>query len=181
MAAKKQGAGKSNPLMLNRQSWNRDAVMAHVCNELATSSRSLGSILKAGKDGFELPDYSTICQWMSDDKAISEKYARAKEDQADYLGEEFLELHEKAWVPVEVDGVPLMVNGSIVRTVNKASAAAVRLEADNKKWLMGKLRPKKYGDKIQVGGAEDLPPIQQSVSITPEEAYRRMLDGGTTK
>lgn len=77
--------------------------------------------------------------------------------------------------------MPLMVNGSIVRTVNKASAAAVRLEADNKKWLMGKLRPKKYGDKIQVGGAEDLPPIQQSVSITPEEAYRRMLDGGTTK
>ena len=39
----------------------------------------------------------------------------------------------------------------------------------------------KYGKKLQVGGAEDLPPIQQSVSISPEEAYRRMLDGGTTK
>lgn len=40
--------------------------------------------------------------------------------------------------------------------------------------------PAKYGDKVAIGGAEDLPPIksESNVNITPEEAYKRMIGGG---
>ncbi|HQX62628.1 MAG TPA: hypothetical protein PK593_04110 [Thermomicrobiales bacterium] len=35
-----------------------------------------------------------------------------------------------------------------------------RLRVDTRKWILSKMLPKVYGDKIAVGGAEDLPPIQ---------------------
>lgn len=67
------------------------------------------------------------------------------------MAEELAELHNKAWVPAyDMEGNPLMnASGVPLMTVDKASAAIVRLEADNKKWLMGKLKPRKYGDKVQ--------------------------------
>lgn len=186
-ATKKPAEKKAKPknpahqLMLDGHEWDRSAVMDVVCDKLATSSKGLGTILSGGHDGLTLPSFSTVMKWMEEDSKLSDRYARAKEAQAEYMGEEFLELHEKAWVPVMVDGVPLVVDGKPVMTVNRASASAVKLEADNKKWLMSKLKPKKYGDKIAIGGAEDLPPIQQNstVTLTPEEAYKAMLNGGS--
>ena len=34
-----------------------------------------------------------------------------------------------------------------------------RLQVDARKWAAGKLAPKKYGDKLAVGGDEDAPPF----------------------
>lgn len=149
--AAKKPAKPLHPLMKDGKDWNRELVMDHICDCLASSSKGLGSILAAGYDGHVLPSYSTMMKWMGEDSALSERYAHAKEAQAEVMGEEMAELHNKAWVPVLVDGVPLMdKDGKPLLTVDKASVAAVRLEAENKKWLMGKLRPKKYGDKLEL-------------------------------
>ena len=43
--------------------------------------------------------------------------------------------------------------------------ARSRLRVDARKWLAAKLAPKKYGEKIAVGGADDLPPIKQSLRV----------------
>lgn len=144
----------SNPLMLNGQSWDREKVMDIVCNAIASSSRSVTTILEAGYQGWPLPDYSTFARWIAEkkegDNPLAALYRSAKEAQADYMAEELTELHNKAWVPLLDKSGDLIFgpDGRMVMTVNKASAAIVRLEADNKKWLMGKLRPKRYGDKI---------------------------------
>lgn len=149
-AAPKKAAPR-HPLMVNGQSWNREAVMSIVCSRIASSSMSIATILAVGYEGNTLPDYWTFKKWLAEDAELATQYARAKEDQADFLGEEMIQLHEKAWVPIlDGNGQPIMVNGKPLRTVDKASAAAVRLEAENKKWLMGKLRPKKYGDVTKV-------------------------------
>lgn len=96
------------------------------------------------------PHISNVLRWLADEEkaAFRDQYARAREAQADAMAEDLVDLHEKAWVPVMIGDAPLIIDGKPVMTVNKASAAAVRLEAENKKWLMGKLKPKKYGDKI---------------------------------
>jgi hypothetical protein len=47
-----------------------------------------------------------------------------------------------------------------------------RLAVDAMKWTLSKLLPKKYGDKLAIGGAEDLGPVQlswKSRSTTPRE------------
>jgi len=141
--------------MVNGQSWDREKVMDILCNAIASSSKSITTILAAGHDGHSLPDYATVARWLAEKdesgaNPLCDQYARAKEAQAEFMAEELAELHNKAWVPV-IDaetGKPIMVDGKPVMTVDKASAAIVRLESDNKKWLMGKLKPKRYGDKV---------------------------------
>lgn len=162
MATKKTAKAKKPgkpipPLHINHQAWDKAAVMAIVCERVASSTKSMVTILADGYEGNPLPTYTAVKEWLSGSEALAAQYARAKEDQADFMGEEMAELHNKAWIPVLVDGVPLMVDGKPLMTVDKASVALVRLEADNKKWLMGKLRPKKYGDRTTLAGDSDNP------------------------
>lgn len=129
-----------------------------VCDALAGSSRSVASILAEGYQGHAMPLFSVMSRWLTEEgdeaQALRNQYARAKEAQADYMAEELAELHNKAWVPVLSDDGRVLMDGAgkPLMTVDKASAAVVRLEADNKKWLMSKLRPKKYGDKLELDG-----------------------------
>jgi hypothetical protein len=37
-----------------------------------------------------------------------------------------------------------------------------RLQIDTRKWLLSRWLPKVYGDKLAVGGADDLPPIKSA-------------------
>lgn len=167
-----------NPLMKDDREWDREKVLDVVCDRIACSNKGIASILAEPHLGFPLPTYSTFMKWLSEDSSLSDRYAHAKDDQLEFLEQEMRELHNKAWVPV-VDregNVVRDADGQIVMTVNKASAAIVRIEAENKKWLMGKLKPKKYGDKLQVGGAEDLPPMQTKTTMTPDEAYLALLN-----
>ena len=157
VGAVRKAAAKApaSPFKINGKEWDREKVMDAVCNAIASSSKSITTILAAGHKGHSLPDYATVARWLNETdengaNPICDQYARAKEAQAEFMGEELAELHSKAWVPVlDPDtGMPIVVDGRPLMTVDKASAAIVRLEADNKKWLMGKLKPRRFGDKV---------------------------------
>ncbi len=85
----------------------------------------------------EMPGYRTIMTWLSDEKKgdFRHKYARAREDQADYLADEIIDIADE----------PVTCNEDVARN---------RLRVDARKWVASKLKPKKYGDKIEheVGG-----------------------------
>ena len=163
----------ANPLKINGKEWDREKVMAVVCNAIASSSKGITTILAAGHEGHPLPDYFTISKWMNEKDEngacpIGEMYARAKEAQAEFMGEELAELHNKAWVPVlDPDtGLPIIIDGKPIMTVDKSSAAIVRLEADNKKWLMAKLKPRRFGDKVtQEHVGEGGGPIKARIAV----------------
>lgn len=126
-----KGKESPHPLMIDQRGFDRLKTMLFICQELATSSRGLGNILKAGINGMKLPEYSTIMQWMIDDKALSDMYARAKEDQGDFMADEMLDIADAT----AEDNVAVQRN---------------RLRVDTRKWLAAKLKPKKYGEKIDV-------------------------------
>ena len=175
----------AHPLMLGAREWDRQKVTDIVCNAIAASSRSIATILAAGHDGWNLPDYATFARWLGEsddagDNPLRDQYARAKEAQADYMAEELAELHEKAWVPmIDPDtGEPIRdKDGRVLRYVDKSSAAVVRLEAENKKWLMGKLKPKKYADKqSHEHSGPNGGPIQARIGIEFVRAPQRAED-----
>lgn len=90
-----------------------------------------------------MPAPSTICLWLSQDEAFAERYARAKEIQMENLAEEILEIAE--------DGSnDWMKNRFGEDVLNAEHVQRSRLRIDSRKWLMSKLAPKKYGDKIDV-------------------------------
>lgn len=95
-----------------------------------------------------MPSLDTFYRWLREDAEKAERYARAKEQQADYYAEEIIEICDDAsndWM--ERDGKQMLDAEHVARS---------RLRIDTRKWLMGKLKPKKYGDK-QPGNSPDDP------------------------
>lgn len=164
-AVKNPDGSPVNPLMLDGKSWDRNAVTAIVCHRIASGNRSIITILDEGYNGFQLPDYTTFNAWLSEgDGEISLQYAKAKESQADYLSEEMIEIADDSRNDFMEK---LKEGGEVVVVANPETVARSRLRIDTRKWLASKLKPKKYGDTMGIGGAAGLPPIQtESVSDT---------------
>jgi hypothetical protein len=91
-----------------------------------------------------MPGKSTVMKWCLNHDEFQKQYARAKEQQADAFAEEILEIADDAsndWMErlsEENKKIGWMLNGDHVQRS--------RLRIDSRKWLMGKMRPKKYGD-----------------------------------
>lgn len=66
---------------------------------------------------------------------------RAREAQADTLADEILDIADDATNDFMMTEQGLKYDGDSVQRS--------RLRVDSRKWLAGKLRPKKYGDKIE--------------------------------
>lgn len=89
--------------------------------------------------------HSTFLSWVNQDPALADNYARAREDLIELIASEIIELADSD-VPETFDG--------------KKDWQAVqkhRLQVDTRKWLLSKLAPRKYGDKLEVSGDEKSP------------------------
>lgn len=145
---------------LNHQSWDKTAVIKILCERIASSSKGLKTICDDDKD---LPSISCFMNWFdAEAKAgggpLLERYARAKEMQADYMADEIIDISDnQVSEPLCIDGVPVVVKGELIRVTTPASVNHARLRTDNRKWVASKLKPGKYGDKLELSGNPDRP------------------------
>ena len=120
-----------------------------ICTHIADgkSLRTIGAM-----DG--MPHQATIMAWLDGSKPeFSEQYARAHEAYADKLAEETLTIADDSSQDTYVDA-----DGN-VKTDTEAIQRS-KLRVDTRKWLASKKAPRKYGDKVAIGGADDLGPVQ---------------------
>lgn len=118
---------------------------------------SNGESLKGICEDADTPSKSTVFKWLADIPAFSDKYARAREMQADSIFDEILDIADDArndWMKARgSDGEDdrYVLNGEHVQRM--------KLRIDARKWMAGKLRPKKYGDKVtnEITGADGGP------------------------
>ncbi len=90
----------------------------------------------------------SLIAWLANH---SDQYARAREAQADKMAEDILAIADEGGLePVLVDDVPLMVDGKPVMFVSNAAVQQAKLRVDARKWLAGKMSPKKYGDRLNL-------------------------------
>lgn len=128
-----------------RPSKFNQALADKICEELA-DARSLRSICL--DDG--MPSQTTIFRWLADDRYSSfrEQYTRAREAQADAIFDEILDIADDAsndWMErrsSEDEPLGWQLNGEHVQR------SKLRIEA--RKWMAGKLAPKKYSDKLEI-------------------------------
>ena len=115
-------------------------IVERICAEIAVG-KSMREICRAA----DMPDMRTVFRWLAAHSEFQQIYARAREAQADYLAEEILEIADDGkndWVERQ-DGSAAVNNEAVQRS---------RLRVDARKWLMSKLMPKKYGEKLELGG-----------------------------
>jgi len=95
---------------------------------------------------------------------LQEQYARARELQADTLFDEVLHIADNQQIgekrKVTNDGKEEVSTGDMIEHR--------RLQIDARKWMAGKLRPKKYGDfkAVEMTGADGGPMVVQINKLT---------------
>lgn len=112
----------------------------HILFEVS-NGRSVRSILdKADRE--DLPSWVTFAEWLKEDEGLAKQYAYACEARADAIFEDMLEISDntKKDIIVLEDGREIVDHNVIGRD---------KLRVETRKWMLGKMNPKKYGDKIQ--------------------------------
>jgi len=112
-----------------------------ICARLAQ-----GQSLRAICRDDDMPSVVTVFAWMRKYPEFLKRYTQAKEESADALSDEMIEIADDArndWMDkVNADGE---VYG---QQVNSEHVQRSRLRIETRKWLASKLKPKKYGDKL---------------------------------
>lgn len=97
-----------------------------------------------------MPSVQTVFSWMRRFPKFLEQYARAKEESADALADEMLEIADNAtndWMQRHgKDDAGWVANGEHIQRS--------RVRIDTRKWLASKLKPKKYGDRVDLTNSD---------------------------
>ena len=80
-----------------------------------------------------MPSKSMVMRWLRDHQEFRDQYVRAREESADVLAEEIIEIADRA------------VRGEI-------DPHAARIAVHAREWVAARLKPKSYGDRVQIGG-----------------------------
>ena len=100
---------------------------------------SLRSVLRKDK----MPSSSTFFIWIEEDVNKSKQYVRATELRAENMFEDILSIvDENTNDTITLDDGREIVNNDVIQRA--------RLRMDARKWMLGKMHPKKYGDKLDV-------------------------------
>jgi hypothetical protein len=94
-----------------------------ICERLAD-----GESLRTICLGDDMPSQPAVFRWLAANDTFRKQYAHARETQADAIFDEILDIADEATDDVQRS----------------------RLRVDARKWMAGKLKPKVYGDKVDL-------------------------------
>jgi hypothetical protein len=139
-----------------------DSVRLEICERIAKGESMVSICASEG-----MPVQSVVYNWLSVDSEFAERYARAREQQAEHYLDEIIAISDDVTLDKIVDS-----EGN-ERTNNEAIQRS-RLKVDTRKWAMSKLAPKKYGDKITqehtgANGTALQPPVFNFNPVKPKD------------
>jgi hypothetical protein len=146
MATKKKAAPKKTAPK-KPQGLYSESVVDAICHRIG-QGESLVKICKTPG----LPSRSVFMGWLLQNKhpGLQDKYARAREAQADFYAEEIIEISDEESLTTR-HSKPNEDGEVAVEVVFDATAVARnRLRVDARKWYASKVAPKKYGEKQEV-------------------------------
>lgn len=133
-----------------------------ICQKIAEGS-GLRTICR--EEGFPSP--ATVYSWLlqavrpeseEDMKIFLEQYTQARAHQAEVYADDVIEISDDSTNDTQLDE-----EGNEITNFDNIQRSRLRIDA--RKWLAGKLKPKKYGESItHKGDAEQ--PLQQKVIVT---------------
>jgi Bacteriophage Sf6, terminase small subunit-like len=133
MAARKAAKASAPKRRVGRPSAYSEKLVERICRELM-QGKSLIKIC----DAKDMPDRVTVIRWLERHPEFATRYARARESQADLMDDLILDVAEKS---------------------TNDTAAADRVKIGAYQWRAAKLKPKKYGEKVAIGGDRSMDPI----------------------
>ncbi len=110
-----------------------------------------------------MPADSTVRGWDTDDReGFSAPYARAREAGCEAVADEILEIADDSTNDFMERR---RGDGSIEMVFDSEHVQRSRLRIDTRKWLLSKMLPKKYGDRLELSG-KDGGPVIPVINVT---------------
>ncbi len=100
----------------------------------------------------------TFLDWVDKDQELAGHYAHARAAMIDKIADDIMTIADEDLIPTG-EG-----------KVDSAMVQKQRLRVDTRKWLLSKLAPKKYGDKLELTGDETAP-------LSIQKIERIIIDG----
>lgn len=127
---------------VGRPTLYNDDLVDRLCAEIAGSEEGLVRICESQED---FPAPRTVYRWLDENEEFRRKYARAREEQADYHADMILEIADDArndFIMHSEEGGPEWAEFR----AEHVQRSKLRVEA--RKWKASKIAPKKYGDRV---------------------------------
>lgn len=93
----------------------------------------------------------TVLDWANANDAFSTQYTRAREVGYKLLADEIIDIADEKVVQVRYDGEDTTLD------LSPTAIARNRLRVDTRKWMLSKMLPKIYGDKLELSGDAENP------------------------
>jgi hypothetical protein len=119
----------------------------------AEKQQKINKVLTQMRDGKSLRQAAemagvarqTFLDWVDKDEELSGHYAQARAAMIDKIADDIMTIADEEMIPTG-EG-----------KVDNAMVQKQRLRVDTRKWLLSKLAPKKYGDKLELTGDDKSP------------------------
>ena len=128
-----------------------DALIDDILFELSCSDKGLVTICKS-----KGVDFSGFYKRIAKSEELIQRYARAKELQMEFMADQIQAIADDGSNDTYIDG-----DGKT--KVDYDNIQRSKLRVDTRKWLMSKLLPKKYGDRLDVTSGDK--PLENSKTI----------------
>lgn len=89
------------------------------------------------------PNRDTFYKWLATDEKKAERYAHACNIRAENIFDEMIDIADDNKKDIRIDK-------DWNEIVNQDNIQRARLKVETRKWVLGKLNPKKFGDKIDM-------------------------------
>lgn len=136
-------------------------IINEICEKIS-KGQSLRSVLKSEN----MPDIVTFYKWIDSNIDFVKQYARATELRAESIFEDIIKICDAT-----EDDIIYDEKGNEIPNHNVINRD--RLRVDSRKWMLAKMMPKKYGDKVELehsGSIENKTDLSQ---LSTEELIRR--------
>ena len=147
-AATQENVSKA-PSKIGRSSAYTKQIADVICIRLS-EGESLRDIVKSPG----MPDRATVYRWLLEQPAFCDLYVRAREEQADTLADEIISISDENPRTNEIrdsEGNVLDIK------IDSGYVAYQKQRIEARKWTAMKLKPRKYGDRLALGGDADNP------------------------
>jgi hypothetical protein len=139
-----------------RPSKYSDALAQEICDRIS-HGESLVKVLQTKG----MPDYSNVTRWLARHEEFRIKYARARDEQAEFYANQIIDISDE--LPTCDMPDP---DGGVTTRIDAAGVQRNKLRVDARKWVAAKLLPKKYGDSSTLAlSGPNGGPIQSSITI----------------
>lgn len=145
-----------------------------VCAAISSSDKGLKRVCDAFRvEDPSFPPARTLRDWIANDNEFATRYARAKELQADHIFEQIIEIADDDTDDELFVGGDDESGAGAKRVQNSEFIARSKLKVDARKWVVSKLVPKKYGDKVvqEVTGPDGGPQEHIVASVESAEDF----------